>query len=315
MANNKRNLIVRLQEWMDSVPGQMFMNYAYSWGAAIVILGTLFKLTYLPGANAMLFIGMGTEVLVFIISGFDRPAGLKRSEEDEKEDEEENFKSEEERETIEENIPQPQTQQPETYIGQPAAVPSGQPFVQQGPVIIGSIQPTAGTPTSGMNMTSGETTAESNGTPAATGQSMTNGSIGGIDAKLLAEIVNTSNAELLKAARQSCTPEMEEAAEAYIEELKKLTETLSRVSLQAESLTRDSKEMDNLNRVLIGINSIYEVQLKSISTQIGTIDQINEQTRKMAHQIEELNGIYSRMIKALTVNMKNAGGNVPSDQF
>ena len=44
------------------------MNYAYSWGAAIVIAGTLFKLTHLPGANLMLWIGMGTEVLVFFIS-------------------------------------------------------------------------------------------------------------------------------------------------------------------------------------------------------------------------------------------------------
>ena len=58
---------------MDSVPGQTFLNYAYSWGASIVILGTLFKLTHLPGADLMLFIGMGTEVCVFFISAFDRP--------------------------------------------------------------------------------------------------------------------------------------------------------------------------------------------------------------------------------------------------
>lgn len=58
---------------MDSVPGQTFLNYAYSWGAAVVILGTLFKLTHLPGANFMLFLGMGTEVVVFFISAFDRP--------------------------------------------------------------------------------------------------------------------------------------------------------------------------------------------------------------------------------------------------
>ena len=62
-----------MQKWMDSVPGQTFLNYAYSWGAAVVILGTLFKLTHLPGANLMLFIGMGTEVFVFFISAFDRP--------------------------------------------------------------------------------------------------------------------------------------------------------------------------------------------------------------------------------------------------
>ena len=59
---SKFNVIYRLQKWLDSVPGQTFMNYAYSWGASIVILGTLFKLTHLPGANFMLFLGMGTEV-------------------------------------------------------------------------------------------------------------------------------------------------------------------------------------------------------------------------------------------------------------
>ena len=70
---SKFNIIYLLQKWLDSVPGQTFMNYAYSWGASIVILGALFKLTHLPGANFMLFLGMGTEVLVFFIAGFDRP--------------------------------------------------------------------------------------------------------------------------------------------------------------------------------------------------------------------------------------------------
>ena len=70
---SKFNIVYRLQKWMDSVPGQTFLNYAYSWGASIVILGTLFKLTHLPGANFFLFLGMGTEVFVFFISAFDRP--------------------------------------------------------------------------------------------------------------------------------------------------------------------------------------------------------------------------------------------------
>ena len=38
---SKYNIVYRLQKWMDSVPGQTFLNYAYSWGASIVILGTL----------------------------------------------------------------------------------------------------------------------------------------------------------------------------------------------------------------------------------------------------------------------------------
>ena len=70
---SKYNFVYQLQKWIDSVAGQTFLNYAYSWGAAIVILGTLFKLTHIDGANIMLFIGMGTEVFVFFISAFDRP--------------------------------------------------------------------------------------------------------------------------------------------------------------------------------------------------------------------------------------------------
>ena len=75
-------------------------------------------------------------------------------------------------------------------------------------------------------------------------------------------------------------------------------------SEMAARLTRDSEEMENLNRTLTGITKVYEMQLKSASQQIGTIDQINEQTRKMAQQIEQLNSIYARMIAAMTANLK-----------
>ncbi|MGX8698184.1 MAG: gliding motility protein GldL, partial [Prevotella sp.] len=63
------------------------------------------------------------------------------------------------------------------------------------------------------------------------------------------------------------------------------------------------EEMENLNRTLTGICKVYEMQLKGASQQIGTIDQINEQSRRMAEQIAELNKIYTRMIEAMTVNM------------
>ena len=53
MAKNRKNIIIRIQDWIESVPGQTFLNYAYSWGAAVVILGALFKLTHIPGANAV----------------------------------------------------------------------------------------------------------------------------------------------------------------------------------------------------------------------------------------------------------------------
>ena len=78
---------------------------------------------------------------------------------------------------------------------------------------------------------------------------------------------------------------------------------LGKVSEQSMRLTRDSEEMENLNRTLTGICKVYEMQLKSASSQIGTIDRINEQSQRMAEQISELNKIYARMIEAMTANM------------
>lgn len=69
----KKGLLTRIQDYLDSPSGRILLNYLYSWGAAVVILGALFKLTHIKGANLMLFIGMGTEVLVFFISGFEKP--------------------------------------------------------------------------------------------------------------------------------------------------------------------------------------------------------------------------------------------------
>ena len=53
--------------------GQRLFNFAYSIGAAIVMRGALFKILHLPGGNTLLCIGMGTEVIMFILTAFDRP--------------------------------------------------------------------------------------------------------------------------------------------------------------------------------------------------------------------------------------------------
>ena len=47
------------------------MNFAYGMGAAVVIIGALFKLMHWPGASAMLIIGLGTEAFIFGLSSFD----------------------------------------------------------------------------------------------------------------------------------------------------------------------------------------------------------------------------------------------------
>ena len=49
------------------------MNFAYGMGAAVVIIGALFKLMHWPFASAMLIVGLGTEALIFGLSAFDAP--------------------------------------------------------------------------------------------------------------------------------------------------------------------------------------------------------------------------------------------------
>ena len=48
-----------------------FMAKLYGWGAAVVIMGALFKILHLPGANAMLIAGMTVESIIFFFSAFE----------------------------------------------------------------------------------------------------------------------------------------------------------------------------------------------------------------------------------------------------
>ncbi len=288
---SKFNIVYHLQKWMDSVPGQTFLNYAYSWGASVVILGTLFKLTHLPGANIMLFAGMGTEVFVFFLSAFDRPFDKTQ---DGKElpthiDDEEIDNEEAEVEAAYEagrNGESPA--EAAARVG--AAVGGG------GTIIIGggSIQDGA---------VQGDAAAVQGGVFQG-GAAVQSGVAGaGIAAGSDAAAVNVAAAAADFAANREVAVQLADAQASYLEQLKNLTETLQKVSEQSVRLTRDSEEMENLNRTLTGICKVYEMQLKGASQQIGTIDQINEQSRHMAQQIEQLNSIYARMIEAMTVNM------------
>lgn len=283
---SKFNIIYRLQKWLDSVPGQTFLNYAYSWGASIVILGTLFKLTHLPGANIMLYIGMGTEVIVFFISAFDRPFDKTA---DGKDLPTHAFGEEEAEEGA------------AGAVGQPAQAAGAGPVVYGGggTVILGS-------PSDAVAAASADGTAAAEGATEGAVASGAQGPQGASVAVPLGGMAFVQPQPQVTPEMEEAAKEMEEATANYIDELRNLTEMLAKVSEQSQRLTRDSEEMENLNRTLTGICKVYEMQLKGASAQIGTIDQINEQSRRMAEQIAELNAIYSRMIEAMTVNMKAA---------
>lgn len=283
---SKFNIVYHLQKWMDSVPGQTFLNYAYSWGASVVILGTLFKLTHLPGANIMLFAGMGTEVFVFFISAFDRP-----------------FDKTQEGRDLPTHIDEEEIDREEAEAE--AAYNAGVQVAGGGSVVDG-----AGVSGGGTIIIGGGTanTANVSAAPASEGATQTTVGgtqtiVGGTQTVVSPEAAQTAAAAAELAANHEVAMQLADAQANYLDELKRLTETLQKVSDQSARLTRDSEEMENLNRTLTGICKIYEMQLKGASQQIGTIDQINEQSKRMAEQIEQLNGIYARMIEAMTVNM------------
>lgn len=232
----------RLERFLQTERGKRFINFAYSIGAAIVILGAMFKLLHFPFGNQMLFIGMMTEVVVFILSAFDRPV--------------QDY-------AWEEVFPALSSRSPDDRSGTGTTYP----------------------PTTHMSK-----------------QHSTHETLPhGISSEIFGSKVNPdSKQETVHHGISSRTEEYE-------------------------------RQLENLNQTLSGLNSIYEVQLKGISSQIATIEQINqglnrlhtaysdalppgvsikEETQRMADQLKELNDVYARMLNAMTYG----GGNNPENK-
>lgn len=269
-----------IQKWLRTKRGQTFLNYAYSWGASVVIAGALFKLTHMDGADFMLWLGMGTEVVVFFLAGFEP---------------QESMDAQELAEEVAENAAiaaQTNASLSEETVAALANAATGMANVPigGGTVVVGG----GGVPAGGTIVINGG---------GGSGQSSSAGSIDEpVDAAQLAE--NISSAPVFRSAQfQSMAPEMQEATKAYVEQLTELTNTLKEVAEQSARLTRDSEEMENMNRTLTGINRFYEMQLKSVGTQSATIDEVNEQTKKLAEQLQELNEVYAKMVEALKMKI------------
>ena len=218
----KKGLLTRIRDYLDSPKGRILLNYLYSWGAAVVILGALFKLTHIKGANLMLFIGMGTEVLVFFISGFEKPFIPNQDEDDDNE-----------APRVHGNI----------VINGTVNAPAQQPAA---PV---TVAPAAVQGVSGLN-----------------------------------------------------TDGVEQITQDYIARIHDLTVKMEQICRHSDRIEQSSEEMEQLSRNLISINTFYQMHLKSASTQMENIEKVNEQTRRMVDQIEELNRVYARMVEAMKVN-------------
>ena len=220
----KKGLLTKIQDYLDSPKGRILLNYLYSWGAAVVILGALFKLTHIKGANLMLFIGMGTEVLVFFISGFERP-----------------------------------------YIP-------------------------------------GQEDEEEDDAPRLRGNIIINGTAQAAPVQTVQPAVAKAAAAQAEQGSSLNVDGVENITQDYIARVHDLTLKMEQMCRHSEKMEQSSEEIELLSRNLISINTFYEMHLKSASTQMENIEKVNEQTRQMVAQIEELNRVYARMVEAMKVN-------------
>ena len=296
---NFRNILHILQVFKGE-KGQKRFNYLYSIGASIVILGALFKLTHVPGADLMLIIGMGTEAVIFFLSAFDTPA---RDYKWEKVYPELDIPNKEEaaRERLDrmkEATPESRRRSSETNTG------SG---TGGNVTIIGGGMPAGGTIVVG------------GGSPATGGATVIGGTTGAVG----------GTAPLVASGNVGVTPEqadqVTEATEKYVKQLNEISVALSKLQETMAALdttTSYAEQMATLNRNIQGLNTIYEIQLKSVSSQLGTIEMVNQglnniralyengqndsfrirqETDQMTRNLQQLNEVYARMLQAMTV--------------
>ena len=288
--------------FISSEQGQRFFNFAYSIGAAIVIWGALFKILHLPGGNALLSIGMGTEVLMFILTAFDRPPKEYKWEqvfpvlETEKEEDRPDFES-------------------------GGGVVIGNAGGAILPEVSASQARRAARIPDNIDLSEDDTRSLS--------ESIAKMAAASDQLARMAELTSSTQQYLDQMASISAemqhlretTASLNTVSDVLLESYRAITEN-------SENITRSSKgyvdQMQDLNRNIGGLNTIYEIQLKSISSQLDSIDRVNrgikdirdmyeksagqsarycEETEKMARYMQQLNAVYEKMITAMTVNM------------
>ncbi len=269
-----------IERFLSGESGQRFFNFAYSIGAAIVIWGALFKILHLPGGNTLLCIGMGTEVLMFILTAFDRPSR--------------DYHWEEVFPVLASRNPD---DRPDFAEGQ-----------AQGPtVVIAGNAPSAAAPSSSAIHTPAPVLT---GDPMADVSAVTDNYISRMSA--IAEQMSHL---------QSSTEALNAASDSLLAAFRAISGNSDPAEASAAGYV---EQMQALNRNIQGLNTIYEIQLKSVSSQLDAIDRVNrgikdirdmyersasqssryaEETEKMARQMQQLNMLYERMIHAMTINM------------
>lgn len=291
--------------WISSKKGRRVLNFLYSWGASVVILGALFKLLHFPFGNEMLFVGMITEFLVFFVSGFEQPEDQYHWEQVFPELDSRNPMDREEMEARRKYLLEKAQQARAQYSHYAAET-----------VLASSLN--------------------NNGTHGHSSISQTESSV----------LQNINDSSFPKDQVERLSLAIDQLSEAATQ-LSRLGQLSTLMTQQWEDMAQDSssinqqtqsykEQMENLQRNISGLNTIYEIQLKSVSGQIDTIDHINsglnrirnmydstvvdsstfqKENERLAIQLSELNRVYARILEALTTNMNMGANGVAGQPF
>jgi len=341
---------IRLSIFLGSYRGKSIFNLFYGLGAAVAILGTLFKLLHLDGANIMLSLGLGTEVFIFAISALEPPYRnyhweyvfpiLKTHADGDRPD----FQ----------NLPGGQTAEgmtTEVYVGD-TTIPGGEKAAttnfQGGAQAGGTVYVGGGASSGGSvpytphrNSMAGvtpEQARENYGIPPQVPISDEDAATLTDSIKKMGEAVSQLNnlADITMVTENyisklsgmadnlnrfsDATGSLAEVSNVLLDSYRNVTENSDEISANSKGYV---EQMGNLNRNLSGLNTIYEIQLKSVSSQIDTIDRVNKglvhiremyesstgdsdrfskETEAMADNLARLNMVYARMLDAMSPN-------------
>jgi hypothetical protein len=355
IKNRYKNIV---EKFLSGDQGKRFFQLFYSLGAAVVLIGVLAKLMHWPYnlGNIFLYVGLITEASVFAISAFDTPIRdwqwdmvfpiLDSNDSNDR----------------------PAFGSGGGGSGSGSVVIGGGKIDEKSlkagvaasgggsgsPIIIGG---------GGFGGFGGGTGSQAPKSAVEAAEAMTSGQVRqsfGIPnaVELSEEDSNALTASIKKMAaaadQLSKMAEMTDATQQYLDQLTEMSDNMQKFSTVTNSLTDVSDillnsyksitdnsdginqssrgyvhQMEALNRNIQGLNTIYEIQLKSISSQIDAIERINSglmrikdlyegsivdssvfrsETEKMAQQLHALNGVYNRLLNAMTMNMYGAGG-------
>lgn len=271
------------ESFLSSPKGKKIVGYAYGFGAAVVIVGALFKILHLPGASVVLTLGMGTEALLFALSAFEDPH------------------KEYHWDLV---FPQLEGGEGGPIMGAAPAAPAAKSgnsiddIAQAGKLSESDVQKL----NDGIRKLS-ETAAQISDVTAAVSAS----------SNYARNMNAASDAIGAFAATQAS---LKSSSDSLFASYKTVAESMSNVAADAKGYMT---EMQGITKNLSAINASYEMQVKSISEQAGIVNDVNDnlkkiqtamdaasaetiafkdQATKLTQQVSSLNNVYGNMLNA-----------------